>query len=175
MNTMQRIRLYHATLAILSVLAYLSAEFDVVHAWLGYAVAVVIFLRLLWALFGDRQVGLRRFYPSFDGLRFDNAFTHPSISKSLMLGIALSLISVMLTGIVLDQQASQPVVKLAVVAVAYADDDATEAHGSGGDEILEEVHELFANLTFMFVGAHVAYMVLFRRPLAKFMLFIPKK
>jgi hypothetical protein len=35
------------------------------------------------------------------------------------------------------------------------------------------VHEVLANLTLLSVGAHVSYLLLFRRPLARFMLFLP--
>lgn len=48
---MNRIRIYHATLATLAVLAYLTGELGIIHAWLGYGVAVVIAFRLLWADF----------------------------------------------------------------------------------------------------------------------------
>lgn len=41
MNVMNRMRLYHA--------------------WLGYGVAGLIVLRLLWASGGERQAGLMRF------------------------------------------------------------------------------------------------------------------
>ena len=37
MNIIYRIRLYHATLASLSLLAYVTGELGIVHAWLGYA------------------------------------------------------------------------------------------------------------------------------------------
>jgi cytochrome b len=69
MSAIHRIRLYHATLAILSILAYLTGDLGIVHAWLGYGVAAIIAFRLLWALSGNPHVGLMRFYPSFDGLK----------------------------------------------------------------------------------------------------------
>lgn len=40
---------------------------------------------------------------------------------------------------------------------------------------LGELHELFANLLLPLVGVHVAYLMLFRLPLAQFMLFWPKR
>jgi cytochrome b len=174
MNIMHRIRLYHATLASLSLLAYLTGEFGLVHAWLGYGVAVVILFRLLWALSGERQVGLMRFYPSFEGLNLNNAFTHPAISKSLMLGIAVSLILATGTGITIDKGVSIGLANAEIVANAYADDD--EKHENKGflAEALEESHELFANLMLLFVGMHVTYILLFKFQLAKFMLFVPK-
>lgn len=174
MNIMQRIRIYHATLAILAILAYLTGELGLVHAWLGYGVAIVITLRLLWALSGERQVGLMRFYPSFEGLKFDNAFTHPSISKTLILGIAVSLILATGTGIALDKGKSIGLANAELISNAYADDEDEESKGFLS-EALEESHELFANLMLLFVGMHVTYIVLFKFPLAKFMLFVPKK
>lgn len=175
MSIMHRIRIYHATLACSALLAYLTGELGLVHAWLGYGVAIVITLRLLWALSGERQVGLMRFYPSFEGLKFDNAFTHPSISKSLMLGIAVCLILATGTGIALDKGKSIGLANAEIITSAYADDDEKKASNGFMSEALEASHELFANLMLLFVGMHVAYIVLFKFPLAKFMLFVPKK
>lgn len=178
MNIMGRIRVYHAILASLSILAYITGEFGIVHAWLGYGVAVVIALRLLWALGGERQVGLTRFYPSFEGLSLNNVFTHPAISKSLMLGIAISVIAVTATGIAMDRGKSIGLANAKLFTAAHADDD---EHSNGKeesgflDEALEETHEFFANLMLLFVVMHVSYLFLFKRPLAKFMLFIPKQ
>ncbi len=171
---MNRIRIYHATLATLAILAYLTGELGLIHAWLGYGVALVIVLRLFWALSGERQVGLMRFYPSFEGLKFDNALTHPAISKSLMLGIALSLMLATGTGVALDRGKSIGLANVEIVTNAYADDDEKEEKKGFLTEALEESHELFANLMLLFVGMHVSYLLLLKRPLAKFMLFIPK-
>lgn len=175
MNIMHRIRIYHATLASLAILAYLTGEWGLIHAWLGYGVAVVIVLRLLWALSGERQVGLMRFYPSFEGLKFDNAFTHPSISKSLMLGIAVSLMFATGTGLALDKGESVGLANAEIVTNAYADDDEHPESKGFMVEVLEESHELFANFLLLFVSMHVTYIVVFKFPLAKFMLFVPKK
>lgn len=176
MNIMNRIRLYHASLAMLAIFAYITGELGIIHAWLGYGVALVISLRLLWALSGERQVGLMRFYPSFEGLNTSNIFTHPAISKSLMLGIAICLITVTLTGITMDQGKSIGLNGATVVSVAQADDseDGMSEGGESEEGFITEAHELFANLLLLFVGMHVAYLFVFKRPLAKFMLFIPK-
>ena len=174
MNIMQRIRIYHTTLAILAILAYLTGELGLVHAWLGYGVAIVIILRLLWALSGERQVGLMRFYPSFEGLQTNNLFTHPAISKTLMLGIALSLLAVTETGIALDKGKSIGLANMQAVSVAYADDDENKDGREKEEGFLSGSHELFANLLLLFVGMHVTYIVLFKFPLAKFMLFVLK-
>ena len=150
MTMIHRIRLYHATLAILAILTYITGDFEFIHVLLGYGLSVVIIFRLLWALSGNKQMGLSRFYPDFEGLNITNMFTHPAISKTLLLGIAITLIIATLTGILMDQ-----------------------VTGDGG--FWEEIHEFFANAMLIFVAAHVSYLLLFKRPLAKFMLFIPRK
>jgi cytochrome b len=180
---MHQIRIYHVTLAVLATLAYLTGDDDGIHAWLGYAVALVVVLRLLWALTGNPHVGLMRFYPQFEGLNLSNAFTHPAITKTFMLGIAVSLLSVTSTGILMDQGKTIGLANAELVAAAYADDDDHHHKKHGKDhhkesfyeEALEEVHEFFGNLLLIFVGLHVSYLLLFKRPLAKFMLFMPKK
>lgn len=176
MNIMQRIRVYHATLATLAILAYLTGELGLVHAWLGYGVAIIITLRLFWTLSGERQVGLMRFYPSFEGVHANNLFTHPAISKTLMLGIALSLLAVTGTGIAIDKGKSIGLADAQMISVAHADNDDDDREGGSEKKegFLGETHELFANFLLLFVGMHVAYILLFKLPLAKFMLFVPK-
>ncbi|WP_162174803.1 cytochrome b/b6 domain-containing protein [Hyphomonas oceanitis] len=186
---MSRVRLYHATLAILAILAYLTGEIFPAHAWLGYGVAFVIAARLAWAIGGERQFGLTRFYPDFSGLKLKGAATHPAISRTLMLGIALTLVTATGTGIVMDGGRSLPSMSSGVAAAPATageqtqtprirdhgdDDDDDEGEREGDEGPLSEVHELSANLLLLFVGLHVAYLILFKRPLAKFMLFLPR-
>lgn len=189
MNVMNRVRLYHALLAVLAIAAYLTGEINPYHAWLGYGVAGVIVLRLLWALGGERQAGLMRFYPKFEGLKLKGLATHPAISHLLMLGIALSLLTVVGTGIAMDQGRAfglgPPRAERAAAAPAaegeiryrnaeHGEDDEGEGGEHGEDGPLSEVHEIAGTLLLVFVGLHVAYLLLFKRPLAKFMLFLPR-
>ena len=181
MNIMKQIRLYHAILVILSILAYLTREIRLVHVWIGYGVAAAIAFRLLWALRGERQVSLMRFYPSFKGLSMKNIFIHPVISKILILGILLSLIAVTFTGITMDNSKAIGLASVEMVSTAYADTDREEKEEEKEEEsenekkgLMTEAHELSANLLLLFVGMHVTYLLLFKRPLSKFMLFIPK-
>lgn len=184
MNIMNRVRLYHALLAVLAIGAYLTGEIDPVHAWLGYGVSAVIVLRLLWALGGERQAGLMRFYPDFGALKLKGAATHPAISRVLMLGIALCLLTVTGTGIAMDQGRSiglgSAIERASVQSPAElrdadeGEEDEHEGEEQSEEGPLPEVHELAGNLLLAFVGMHVTYLLLFKRPLAKFMLFLPR-
>ena len=177
MTMLNRIRLYHITLALLAMLAYFTGELGLIHAWLGYGVAVVVLLRLFWALSGERQVGLSRFFPTLEGIGSGNILAHPAISKLLILGIALCLLVVTVTGISMDKGKSLGLARAGGVAPAHVEGVRGGAQGENDAEeggAVEETHELVANLLVLLVGMHVTYLLLFKWPLAKFMLFIPK-
>lgn len=179
MSIMQGLRAYHAVLGLLAIAAFLTGELGMIHAVLGYTIAVIIGGRLIAALSGLRQLGLSRFYPQFDGLTLGNASTHPAISKTLLAGIAVCLILATATGIALDRGRTLGLATSVVVTEAHARDDRHErrrdAEGVGGKQeegILGETHEGLSNLLMIIVGLHVAYLFLFKRPLARFMLFL---
>lgn len=175
MPVMTRLRAYHAVLAVLVLAAYFSTEWGAVHAWLGYGVAVVILVRVIMALTGAPQLGLMRFYPQIDGLKLDNAFTHPAISRVLLLGIAVCLIGVTGTGIAMDRgrtfkSASSPASGPVAARVETRGEHEGGEDDEGGEESpLGEIHELFGNGLMLLVAGHVTYLLLFKRPLARFM------
>ena len=179
MSIMQGLRSYHAVLGLLVIAAFLTGELGAIHAVLGYAIAVIIAGRLVAALSGLRQLGLSRFYPQFEGLTLGNAFTHPAISKTLLAGIAACLILATATGIALDRGRTLGLATNAVVTEAHARDNSREHHrdaeaggGKQEDGIIGELHEGLSNFLMSIVGLHVVYLFLFKRPLARFMLFI---
>jgi cytochrome b len=174
MSVMLRLRQYHAFLAALVVAAYVSGEWGVIHAWLGYGVALVILVRLVWATTGARQLGLARFYPVFAGLRLGTALTHPAISRTLLLSIALTLLGTTGTGIMMDRGRAISMAETAVVATAHADSgrDTHVTRDNKRDGVLDDVHEALANLVALLVICHVAYVLAFKFPLARFMLFM---
>jgi cytochrome b len=179
MSIMQGLRAYHAILGLLVIAAFLTGDLGTIHAVLGYAIAIIIGGRLVAALSGLRQLGLSRFYPEFEGLTLGNAFAHPAISKTLLAGIAACLILATATGIAMDRGRTLGMATSAVVSEAYARDDSRErrrdSEARGGEQengIVGELHEGLSNLLMIIVGLHVAYLFLFKRPLARFMLFI---
>ena len=135
---------------------------------------------------GESQFGLTRLHPSFEGLSARNFLSHPAISKTLMLGIFLSLILATITGVALDRGKAVDMTAIAEInAPAYADGEKKlnlksalkgehENEGDGEDGLLDEAHEALSNLMMVFVAMHIAYIILLRWPLARLMLFISK-
>lgn len=188
MTTFEKLRLSHAALAVGCILAYFTGDAGIVHAWIGYTVAAIIALRLVWGLFGPRQVGIARLVPTLEQVSAIRWLDHPAVSKILLSSIVVSLLVVTGTGIALgpgvgegDREhatastpASQPAAQdagrlshVAFVSPARAD----EGEENEGGEWIEEIHEASANLLFLFVGLHVGYVLLFKRKLAFYMLF----
>ena len=175
MKVMRRLRFYHAILAVLVVLAYVTGDDGSIHAWLGYGVAAIILIRIAMALTGAPQLGLMRFYPHFAGLRLSTAMTHPAISRTLLLGIAACLLGVTLTGIAMDRGHAIGVATQAISSSAHADSDRgtdRDSHDEDKDESpLGDAHDALANLLIALIVTHVSYLMLFKKPLALFMLF----
>ncbi len=170
MTVMHRIRIFHAFLALTVLAAYFSAEMGLIHAWLGYGVAALIIFRLIWAMSGAPQLGLERFYPSFKDLRLKSIATHPAISRVLLAGIAITIIGATGTGIVMDKgRALEPT---SISAISLSGEG--ERDGGESADAYEEAHELLANLAIALVIMHVMYLLAFKRPLARFMLFTNK-
>lgn len=175
MAVMHRIRIFHAFLALTVLAAYFSAEMGLIHAWLGYGVAALILFRLIWALSGVPQLGLERFYPSFKDLRLKGIATHPAISRVLLVGIAISVIGATGTGVLMDNgRVLQPTSLSSFSFSGENENEESEGSEDESGEAYEEAHELLANLALAFVIMHVLYLLAFKRPLARFMLFANK-
>lgn len=189
MNVYRKLRLYHAMLASSAIAAYATGEAGVVHSWIGYALVGIIFFRLAWGTFGPSQFRIGRFLPDLASLLRIRAANDPAIARVLLGGVVASLLLVVGTGIAIDQTKSLHLVAEArtvpVPRVDFRPHGANMTHGTAiqsantdrddddeEDGWLQNLHEFSANLMFLFVGIHVSYMVLFRRPLAMFMLFV---
>lgn len=191
MTIFEKLRLSHAALAGLATAAYLTGEAGIIHAWLGYAVAVVLLARVVWGIFGPRQVGISRFLPDLAGLTQVRVLDHPAVSRLLIAGIVASLLLVTTTGVVMDRFRALPSFAEATtvsrahalitpagtassnrqVVAASERRELRDEHEGRGDNWIKEVHEAAANLMLLFVGLHVGYLLLFKRKLAAFMLF----
>jgi cytochrome b len=184
MTLLERLRIYHATLATLALAAYMTGELGLIHTWLGYTIAAVIVLRIVWGSFGPRQVGISRLMPRLSEIPQIRWFNHPEVSKILLSGIIINLLLTTATGIAIDQFSSfirAPRIEVSASDASTAWRHATAApviteasiakHDDERESWLGELHEATANLLLVFVVMHVGYLLLFKRKLALFMLF----
>lgn len=186
MAPLKQVRAYHLILAVLAMAAYLTGDDDnSLHRLIGYAVATALLVRLLLAATGIGSFGWRRLVPPLRAPPALAAMKHPAISRVLILLILATVAGTATTGVMMDGGATLTRFNQSTLETGAENRGSRDQHpeGDGGEDggeqddeeegVLGEIHELFANLILIFVGVHIAYLVIFRLPMAKFMLFWP--
>jgi cytochrome b len=152
------VRGFHWTLVAAFTIAYLTEDdLLTLHVWAGYVVGVLIVARLLWGFVGPRHARFSDFvYAPATTLRYMRdlilfrAERHLGHSPGGGAMVVLLLVLLMLTvgtGLVVyggDQQAGP-------LAGLFTRD---------AGEAVEEIHEIFANITLGFVVVHIAAVIL---------------
>ena len=171
MSAFARFRLFHATLAVLAILAYATAEAGWIHAWIGYSLAAVFLARLAAAVVAPRLMARPGWLIRPRDIELRQGLASPLVGRILQLLIVSCLAGVTLTGVAMQQKWTMAGVSPAIVSQAFADDrDDDENEGSEG--AISEIHEASANLLFVFVGLHVVHLIAFRRRYAMSMAFV---
>ncbi len=149
------VRIFHWSLVLTFTIAWLSGdEFEVLHINAGYAVLGLVLLRIVWGFIGTRHARFRNFvYPPAEvkGFLRDTLMQrarrylgHNPAGGAMIILMLLSLVITTVTGIACYgiEDGAGPLAMLVAVPEA-------------GGEMLEEVHEFFANLMVLLVVVHV--------------------
>ncbi|WP_417674930.1 cytochrome b/b6 domain-containing protein [Roseibium sp.] len=165
------VRIFHWGLVAAFATAWLTAdELQPLHEIFGYIVAGLIAFRILWGLFGSRYARFTQFlrgpgttvrYLS-DALRGREAryLGHNPAGAVMIVAILLTLSGTAFTGWLIadpSRQALQPELP-PIVTTAQADEDEYGESGERGgerEEVLEEMHEVFANLMLFLIALHL--------------------
>lgn len=169
------VRIAHWVLVGGFVVAYLTeGEPETIHVWAGYAVALTVVLRLVWGFVGTRHALFSDFVRSpmaaarylMDEVRGAprRYIGHNPAGGLMAVALLASLAATTWTGMELyaAEEGKGPLAanELSVVSPALADDDEhgeygeREGHGAG-EEVWEEWHEIFANLTLALMVLHI--------------------
>lgn len=142
------------------VAAFFAAYFTeddllMVHVWAGYVVGAIVVIRLLWGFVGTRYARFADFVrPPGEALRYiadlvagksRRYIGHSPAGGAMVVALLFFIAVTVFSGIVVYgmEEGAGP---LAGWAVQHAE----------SEDIWEEVHEVFANLTLFLVGLHVA-------------------
>lgn len=177
------VKLTHWSIA-LAVLAnaVLTEEGSANHLWVGYGLAAILALRLLWGLVGPAEARFAAFPPSprraiahvGDALagRHAEHRSHNPLGALMVYAIWACLLVIIGTGVAMaglpdTQSFNRPTAEATSSFVATAGDDDEEdevrvSRGEGGDHedgIAEELHEGAANLLYGLILLHIAGVV----------------
>lgn len=179
------VRIFHWSLVATFIVAWLTADEESrLHELAGYAVIGLVLVRIVWGFIGTRYARFSDFVyrPSTvlgyarDMLRGKpkHYLGHNPLGGVMVLALLVSLLAAGVTGLALQgaEQGTGPFASLAsgatvtmpsVIARAVADDDEGkngEEEDEGNEEIWEELHEFFANLTLLLVALHIAGVII---------------
>ena len=149
------VRIFHWSLVLTFTIAWLSGdELEVLHINAGYAVLGLVLLRIVWGFIGTHHARFRDFiYPPAEvkGFLRDTLMQrarrylgHNPAGGAMIILMLLSLVITTVTGIACYgiEDGAGPLAMLVGVPEV-------------GGEMLEEVHEFFANLMVLLVVVHV--------------------
>lgn len=168
------VRVFHWGLAAAFAVAYLSAEeLDTVHEIAGYVVAGLVAFRLIWGLVGSRYARFTQFLrgPSETIVYLGDMargkerryLGHNPAGAAMIVALLLTLSGTAFTGWLMEEPGRVAMLPdmPQIVSPAIADEDGEyESYGAGGEEALEEVHEVLANLMLFLIALHVGGVVL---------------
>ena len=152
------VRLFHWSLVVGFAVAYLTeGDLLTVHVWAGYLVGVLIVARVIWGFVGPRHARFWDFL--YDPattlhyvrelilLRAKRHLGHSPGGGAMVIILLLFLTATVVTGLVVyggEQQAGP-------LAGMFTKDTG---------ELMEEIHEVVANITLALIIAHIAAVIL---------------
>ncbi|MDH5376761.1 MAG: cytochrome b/b6 domain-containing protein [Gammaproteobacteria bacterium] len=155
------VRIFHWTLVASFLVAYLSEDdFMSLHVWAGYLIGGLIIFRLIWGLIGTRYARFSSFVKRPQEVRSylrdvllfraKRYLGHNPAGGAMIIALLLSLTITTVTGVMVygAEESAGPLAPLFAGASESVED------------VLEEVHEFFANFTVFLVFFHVAGVVI---------------
>ena len=169
------VRLGHWTIVCAFAVAYVTGdEFLTTHVWAGYVVGVVVALRIVWGFIGPRRARFSDFVcrpmavvtylADLARFRARRYLGHSPAGGAMVIALLLSVALTVVTGLMVygAEKKAGPLAPLYATAAARSpiSAQAAEERGeasseNGAGEGLEDVHELFANLTLVLACLHV--------------------
>jgi cytochrome b len=151
------VRLFHWGLAASFMIAFLTEDdLLVVHVWAGYTIFGLILVRFIWGLVGPRYARWSDFVREpgeimaylKDAVRFraPRYLGHNPAGGAMVVALMVSLVATGLSGLAVygAQELSGPLAPL------------FSGLSEGWAHVLEDIHEVLANLTFLLVLLHLA-------------------
>jgi cytochrome b len=169
------IRIFHWSLVVLFVIAYLSGEEESsIHTLSGYGIIGLLVFRLVWGFIGSTHARFSDFMfsparvtvylKSLFSNRPDRYAGHNPAGAYMIYALLLMLVVVSYTGLkVYGLEGHGPLANATEVTLierAMADENEEHEKHDGDEEFWEEIHETASNLTVLLVIIHILGVIL---------------
>jgi cytochrome b len=177
------VRIFHWSLVATFIIAWLTADEESrLHELAGYAVLGLVLVRIVWGLIGTRYARFSDFVHRPSTVlsyaremligKPKNYLGHNPLGGMMVLALLVSLLAAGVTGLALQgaEQGTGPFASLAagttvtmpsMIAKAVANDDDEDGNGEKeNEELWEELHKFFANLTLLLAVLHIAGVII---------------
>jgi cytochrome b len=173
------VRVFHWSLVSLVAISYLSGEFDFeVHSYSGYAIFMLVCLRIIWGFVGSKYARFKNFiYSPSNVMAYLKSIIsgnpkrflgHNPAGGIMVLALLTVLGTTTLSGMKLYaiEEGEGPFasnVQISLVNQAHADSDDKkhgESEGEKDEEFWEEIHETSINLLMLLILLHILGVVL---------------
>jgi len=169
------VRMGHWTVVAAFTIAYFTGEdFLSTHVWAGYIVGGVVLARIIWGFVGPRHARFSDFAYGpravlsylFDMVRFRawRYISHSPAGGAMVIALLVSLSATVITGLAVygaEEQAG-PLAPLyaaetgsSSTSVLRVSERSDEGGSKNDASSMEELHEMFANLTLVLVALHI--------------------
>jgi len=155
------VRIFHWTLVFSFAVAYITEdEWITLHSLAGYTIGGLLLFRIIWGVIGTRYARFSSFIFSrkvtvaylkdIAAFRPKHYLGHNPAGGAMVVALLLSLIATVVTGLSVygASEYSGPLAEFWAGSSQFTGD------------VLEEMHEFFANFTLLLVIAHVAGVIL---------------
>jgi cytochrome b len=175
------VRMAHWTIVVGFFIAYFTeGDALTLHVWAGYAVGVVVLLRIVWGFVGPQHARFSDFLyrPSEVAAYLRDLLTfrakrylgHSPAGGAMVLILLVGLLATVGSGLMLYaiEENAGPLAGIVTGGTLSLEhvEDADEGRGAGrygsegNAELWEEMHEVLANLMLVLIGLHVAGVLL---------------
>jgi len=167
------VRIAHWSLVVAFFIAYFTEDETLaLHVWAGYAVGLIVVLRVVWGFVGPKHARFSDFfYAPWTALRYladlmrfkaKRYVGHSPAGGAMVFVLLIGLAAIVWTGLetyAVEENAGP--LAAAVAAPAQAQDsDSSQEGRRRGRSAWEEVHETIANVVLVLVILHIAGVVL---------------
>lgn len=164
------IRIFHWSLVVLFVIAYLSGEEESsIHTLSGYGIIGLLVFRLVWGFVGSAHArfsdfmfspaSVTAYLKSMFSNRPEHYTGHNPAGAYMIYALLIMLVVVSHTGLkVYGLEGHGPLANATEVVFierAMADEDEEHEKHNGDEEFWEEIHETVSNLTVLLVIIHI--------------------